>query len=89
MWRSPVAHLLWEQGVVGSNPITPTLNEPVGNDGFFVYTLSNFFKAPPIRNFGKRSQRQTEGSLMVYYKWYSNGIVNGIVTPISTLCFST
>ena len=27
MWRSPVAHLLWEQGVGGSNPLTPT-NEP-------------------------------------------------------------
>ena len=24
MWRSPVAHLLWEQGVGGSNPLTPT-----------------------------------------------------------------
>ena len=24
MWRSPVAHLLWEQGVAGSNPVTPT-----------------------------------------------------------------
>ena len=30
-------YLLWEQGAVGSNPI-PTLIEPVGNDGFFVYT---------------------------------------------------
>lgn len=25
MWRSPVAHLLWEQGVGGSNPLTPIL----------------------------------------------------------------
>jgi hypothetical protein len=24
VWRSPVAHLLWEQGVGGSNPLTPT-----------------------------------------------------------------
>jgi hypothetical protein len=24
VWRSPVAHLLWEQGVAGSNPATPT-----------------------------------------------------------------
>ena len=22
-WRSPVAHLLWEQGVAGSNPAAP------------------------------------------------------------------
>src|SRR5215813_11630999 len=25
VWRSPVAHLLWEQGVGGSNPLTPTI----------------------------------------------------------------
>ncbi len=25
VWRSPVAHLLWEQGAGGSNPLTPTI----------------------------------------------------------------
>ena len=25
MWRSLVAHLLWEQGAAGSNPATPTI----------------------------------------------------------------
>lgn len=24
-WRSLVAHLSWEQGVVGSNPVSPTI----------------------------------------------------------------
>ena len=24
-WRSLVAHLLWEQGVAGSNPVFPTM----------------------------------------------------------------
>ena len=27
VWRSWLAHLLWEQGVVGSSPTTPTINE--------------------------------------------------------------
>src|SRR4051812_10892460 len=25
-WRSPVARLLWEQDVAGSNPVSPTIN---------------------------------------------------------------
>jgi hypothetical protein len=27
-WRSSVAHLLWEQGVAGSNPVVPTKERP-------------------------------------------------------------
>jgi hypothetical protein len=29
-WRSLVAHLLWEQGVVGSNPAAPIEISPLG-----------------------------------------------------------
>jgi hypothetical protein len=33
MWRSLVAHLLWEQGVGGSNPLIPTIviSQEIGN----------------------------------------------------------
>jgi len=31
VWRSLVAHLLWEQGVVGSNPATPTSSTTPGS----------------------------------------------------------
>src|ERR1043166_6978512 len=30
-WRSPVAHLLWEQGVGGSNPLAPTSFHPAAS----------------------------------------------------------
>ena len=30
VWRSSVAHLLWEQGVGGSNPLTPTIPRLAG-----------------------------------------------------------
>ncbi len=30
-WRSMVAHLLWEQGVAGSNPVAPTIKKSRGH----------------------------------------------------------
>ena len=33
VWRSPVAHLLWEQGVGGSNPLTPTTSTAASRSG--------------------------------------------------------
>src|SRR5215216_5752097 len=30
-WRSLVAHLLWEQGVAGSNPAAPTIKQAFGS----------------------------------------------------------
>ena len=37
-WRSLVAHLLWEQGVEGSNPFAPTILSA---------TKSNFYQLTP------------------------------------------
>ena len=30
VWRSLVAHVLWEHGAAGSNPVTPTKMRPLG-----------------------------------------------------------
>lgn len=38
MWRSPVAHLLREQGAAGSNPVIPTI--------FLSYTKNNCIPNP-------------------------------------------
>ena len=32
VWRSLVAHLVWDQGVAGSNPVTPTGRTPSGDN---------------------------------------------------------
>ena len=35
-----LAHLLWEQGVVGSNPATPTINKDLQINRLRVFSLS-------------------------------------------------
>ena len=54
MWRSLVAHLLWEQGAASSNLATPTiLAESLKNDSFFRDSLGfrvlGSFEAEPDR----------------------------------------
>src|SRR5450830_1530100 len=45
VWRSPVAHLVWDQGVQGSNPCTPTKfvekNPRVSTLGFFFSSVAH------------------------------------------------
>ena len=45
-WRSPVAHLLWEQGVGGSNPLAPTNFQQVHG---VVLTRSRTWPIIPVR----------------------------------------
>jgi hypothetical protein len=53
-WRSPVAHLLWEQGVPGSNPGAPTLQRvemmavPLEPSFFFVVTVVESANIHPV-----------------------------------------
>ena len=44
VWRSLVAHLVWDQGVQGSNPCTPTKNliKKSSLCGLFLYLLPFF-----------------------------------------------
>src|SRR5258705_5470521 len=50
VWRSPVAHLLWEQGVGGSNPLTPTSLSFAGGPGAY---------GPPVR-FSRRMRKNSQ-----------------------------
>ena len=46
VWRSPVAHVLWEHGVGGSNPLTPTIE--MFDISFFVRSLLTQFSFSAI-----------------------------------------
>ena len=36
-WRSPVAHAVWDRGVAGSNPVSPTIRKRLSRAGVFSY----------------------------------------------------
>ena len=44
VWRSLVAHLVWDQGVQGSNPCTPTKNLSIK-----AYSLGSLFLRCPFK----------------------------------------
>ena len=35
-WRSLGAHLVWDQGVEGSNPFSPTINSLINNNSYLI-----------------------------------------------------
>ncbi len=58
VWRSLVAHLLWEQGAAGSNPATPTILTWTGPRACARFVLLSI--AEPVRLArGNRSERRT------------------------------
>ncbi len=52
MWRSLVAHLVWDQGVQGSNPCTPTINLKKA------HSKVSFFFRDAVRNSDLRDEVQ-------------------------------
>ncbi len=36
-WRSLVAHAVWDRGVAGSNPVSPTIAKCLSKAGVFCY----------------------------------------------------
>jgi hypothetical protein len=56
-WRSLVAHLLWEQGVEGSNPFAPTMHAGVAQlarASAFQAEGRGFESRFPLQNFYRR-----------------------------------
>src|SRR5450830_1041233 len=52
VWRSPVAHLVWDQGVQGSNPCTPTTPSESGlsmTTRFCLYKADSQSSLHPLR----------------------------------------
>ncbi len=72
VWRSPVAHLVWDQGVQGSNPCTPTSlkGSLIFNDPFFflrqlIYQLPHI----PAQQFTWRTKQKQNKSVVIQGIW--------------------
>ena len=97
MWRSLVAHLVWDQGAAGSNPVTSTTSEQVSLVPIFFMqknqSLASLFllfrkKARAPHLFGCKRPHDGSLSLPPFYE-YAFGVVAskpfGFATKNATL----
>ena len=67
-WRSMVAHLLWEQGVAGSNPVAPTIKRSRGHTTMWCDLFLCKMAAPSRAVFFAMARHGTyEGSGRIFF----------------------